>query len=134
MASGRRSGISLGDILQFITGSSEEPTLGFAIQPSIQFRVAISTGKWYFVPTSNSCSQTLYLPIASFNIPLPDEDELFEVYDHAFKNAFFGLAYFFHYFNVTCRHLDYKTSFLFLKRVLLKGICMILVFTFEYFK
>eukprot|EP00794_Sanderia_malayensis_P021012 gene21012-23064_t len=41
-ASGRRI-VSLGDILQFVTGSSEEPALGFELKPCIQFTGAIIT-------------------------------------------------------------------------------------------
>ena len=37
VASGRRSGIALENILQFCAATDEEPPLGFAIHPSIQF-------------------------------------------------------------------------------------------------
>lgn len=93
VACGRRFNVSLGDILQFVTGSNEEPLLGFAIDPSIQFHEVLdAVTKWFFVPTANSCSQTLCLPTASLHCRLPEEEQLFEVYDHAFKNTYFGLA------------------------------------------
>ena len=90
--SGRRATITIGHILQFVTGAEEEPILGFAIPPSICFTAATSKNKWAFVPTSNTCTQTLYLPTGSHDCPLPSEDQLFEVYDSAFVNVYFGLA------------------------------------------
>ena len=89
-SSGRRGDITLGHILQFSTCADAEPLLGFAIPPSISFHPAASCSKWNFLPTANTCSQALRLPIGSLNIPIPSEDDLFEVYDHAFKNDYFG--------------------------------------------
>ena len=40
VASGRRV-ISLENVLEFVTGASEEPTLGFNIQPGTEFVVAV---------------------------------------------------------------------------------------------
>ncbi|XP_065672015.1 uncharacterized protein LOC136089853 [Hydra vulgaris] len=37
VASGRRECVSLANILSFVTGASEEPLLGFALQPSVEF-------------------------------------------------------------------------------------------------
>lgn len=42
MASGRRV-TSLENLLEFVTGASEEPTLGFDQQPAIEFVVAVVT-------------------------------------------------------------------------------------------
>ena len=39
MSSGRRV-VTLGNILEFVTGTSEEPPLGFAKTPQIHFPVA----------------------------------------------------------------------------------------------
>ena len=37
VASGRRKNVNLSHILVFVTGCSEEPTLGFAVKPNIEF-------------------------------------------------------------------------------------------------
>ena len=69
-ASGQRGEITLGHILQFVTGSDEEPLLGFRVAPSIEFVEATSHGtsphtECPFLPTANiSCAyqdaQTIY--------------------------------------------------------------------------
>jgi len=46
---------------------------------------------WHFMPTSLTCSNTLDMPRGNAVIPLPSENELFEVYDPAFKNNYFGV-------------------------------------------
>ena len=91
-AGGRRGSITLGCILQFATGLDEEPPLGFELQPCIQFVAAPQNNKWSFIPTANTCTATLFLPKGSCDLPLPTEKELFEVYDFAFSNSYFGLA------------------------------------------
>ncbi|CAH3176300.1 unnamed protein product, partial [Porites lobata] len=91
-ASGRRGRITLGSILQFATGMDEEPPLGFELQPSIQFVAANEGIKWSFIPKANTCSKTMFLPRGSNSRSLPTEKELFEVYDIAFTNTFFGLS------------------------------------------
>ena len=90
--SGRRGRITLGSILQFATGMDEEPPLGFELQPSIQFVAANEGIKWSFIPKANTCSKTMFLPRGSNSHSLPAEKELFEVYDIAFTNTFFGLS------------------------------------------
>ena len=90
-AGGRRGSVTLGSILQFATGLDEEPPLGFELQPCIQFVAALQSNKWSFIPTANTCSATLFLPKGSYDLPLPPEDELFEVYDIAFSDSYFGL-------------------------------------------
>ena len=92
VASGRRNGISLGNILQFRTAVDEEPPLGFAIHPSIQFATATSTSKWAFIPLANTCSQVMTLPTLTNNIHLPNKVQLCEVYDYVFCNTYFGLV------------------------------------------
>ena len=91
-ASGRRGTITLGSILQFATGLDEEPPLGFELQPSIQFVAATEELKWSFIPKANTCSKTILLPRGSYTLSLPPEEDLFEVYDSAFSNTYFGLA------------------------------------------
>ena len=89
-SSGRREGVTLGHILQFTTCADVEPMLGFKIPPSVCFYSAATSNKWAFLPTANTCSQTLNLPTGSHDIAIPSEEDLFEIYDHAFKNNYFG--------------------------------------------
>jgi len=91
-AGGRRGAITLGSILQFVTGLDEEPPLGFELAPSIHFVAAPQNVKWSFIPTANACSGIMVLPRGSYDLPLPAEQELFEVYDFAFANSYFGLS------------------------------------------
>ena len=88
VASGRRSGIALANILQFCAPTDEEPPLGFAMHPSIQFVKASSPSKWEFIPSANTCSKSMTLPVPSHETPLPAEVELFEVYDYAICNSY----------------------------------------------
>ena len=44
-----------------------------------------------FIPKSHTCSNMLQLPYGSATIPLPSDEELFEIYDLAFKNSYFGI-------------------------------------------
>lgn len=46
---------------------------------------------WDFMPTSHTCSNTLDLPRGNAVVPLPSDDELFELYDLAFKDNYFGI-------------------------------------------
>ncbi|XP_061195039.1 uncharacterized protein LOC133203233 [Saccostrea echinata] len=89
VASGRRENLCLGSILQFITGTDEEPVLGFKIQPSIRF-VEVDQS---YIPTANTCINCLTLPCARVGTDsnLPDDQELFSLYDYAFCNNFLGL-------------------------------------------
>ena len=50
---GRRGAITLAHILMFATCVDEEPTLGFKVQPSINFTEA--TGNDNFITTANTC-------------------------------------------------------------------------------
>jgi hypothetical protein len=92
VASGRRDRVALGNILQSCTATDEEPPLGFSMHPSIQLATATSPSKWAFIPSANTCSKSMTLPIPSHDISLPEEDVIFEVYDYAFCNSYFGLA------------------------------------------
>ena len=85
-SSGRREGVTLGHILQFTTCADVEPMFGFKIPPSVCFYSAATSNKWTFLPTANTCSQILNPQQA----PIPSEEDLFEIYDHAFKNDYFG--------------------------------------------
>ena len=91
-SSGRRGDVTLGHILQFTTCADVEPLLGFKLPPSICFSSTTKSNKWAFLPTANTCSQTLNLLTGSHDIPVPSEEDLFEVYDYAFKNDYFGLV------------------------------------------
>ena len=46
---------------------------------------------WHFMPTCHTCSNTLDLPRGNAVLPLPSDNELFELYDLAFKNSYFGV-------------------------------------------
>lgn len=76
-------------ILQFATGTPEEPILGFTLQPSIHFFEVKSRSR--FIPTTNTCINNIKLPRSSYDIELPSEEELFALYDYAFLNTFYGL-------------------------------------------
>ena len=61
--------------------------LGFSLQPSIIF---VDCGS--FMPTANTCINRLKIPRASFRQSLPPKEFLFNLYDHAFANSYFGLV------------------------------------------
>jgi hypothetical protein len=46
---------------------------------------------WYFTPTAHTCPNTLQLPTESMVLPHPSEEDLFQLYDMAFKNTHFGI-------------------------------------------
>lgn len=87
---GQRAGISLSNILQFATCDEEVPLLGYenGKQPSTTFYEVPDNKN--FIPTANTCVGNLKLPRPSHETPLPVDEELFEKYDLAFVNAFFG--------------------------------------------
>lgn len=87
---GRRENISLNHLLQFVTGADEEPPLGFGAHRTIEFAEATGTGPYHFTPKANTCSNTLRLPRPTHNIKQPDEKMLFDIYDMAFRNSYFG--------------------------------------------
>ena len=103
VAAGRRV-TTMEGILSFVTGASEEPILGFGCQPSIVFteatfsHVQLPDGQEEpksqttpnFFPKSSTCSNTLYLPRGTLHIDLPPDETLFNVYDYAFCNTYFG--------------------------------------------
>ena len=65
-ASGQRGAITLGHILQFITGSDEEPLLAFRVAPSIEFVEATSHGtnphtECPFLPTATCAYQDVQM-------------------------------------------------------------------------
>jgi hypothetical protein len=79
---GRRSPISLGHILQFSTGSTAEPVLGFTIKPTLEF---VPTEQTF--PSASTCVNKLNLPL----IGNKGENDYFEKLDMAFANTYFGL-------------------------------------------
>ncbi|XP_020628245.1 uncharacterized protein LOC110065449, partial [Orbicella faveolata] len=79
--------LTLNHILQFVCGADEEPALGFSISPQIRF--VSSSGS--FLPTSNTCTNTLHLPSPSSTVSLPSDDILFNLYDYAFGSPYFGI-------------------------------------------
>ena len=79
-------------MLPFHTFSSLQPVqkknrfLGFSIHPSIVF-VDAEKG---FVPTANTCINSLKLVRPTISKPLPSEYDIFKVFDYAFLNSYFG--------------------------------------------
>ena len=75
----------MGDVLTFVTGSDEEPALGYEIHPSIYFTVAVEGN---FLPTLNVCINRLTLKRVD-GITQKFPDNLFTIFDHAFANAYY---------------------------------------------
>ena len=92
--------VTLGHILQFVTGTDEDPPLGFRLPPHIAFPVAQSENTWHFLPTAHTCINTLNLPRGNYNTAVPSESDLFALYDTAFQNAYLGLYEL--YFGIVC--------------------------------
>ena len=44
-----------------------------------------------FISKAHTCSNTLHLPHGSAAIPMAPDEELFAIYDLAFKNSYFGI-------------------------------------------
>ena len=84
----RRGNITLPHILQFCTGEDEEPVLGYKLHPSVQFVDGYNDN---FLPTANTCTNTLNLPRGSSISQLPIIKHLHNLYDYAFSNSYFGL-------------------------------------------
>ena len=89
-AAGRFNNVTLENILQFVTCCDKEPILGFTLKPTISFSEVENDSKWLFTPSAHTCSHVLDLPIRRSEGRLPIEADLFEVYNTAFLNAFFG--------------------------------------------
>ena len=73
--------------MRFAAGAKKEPLLGLKLQPSLHFIVADSQK---FLPTSNTCINQLNLPRATVDYNLPEQSRLFQLYDYAFSNQYFG--------------------------------------------
>ena len=43
-----------------------------------------------FFPRAHTCSNMMHLPRGTIKLPLPPDEELFTIYDYAFKNSHFG--------------------------------------------
>ncbi|XP_071947526.1 uncharacterized protein [Antedon mediterranea] len=86
VASGRRGHLTLGHLLQFVTGTDEEPVLGFVLHPQIVFTETAGS----FLPSANTCINSMQLPRPGLTCSLPPKDTLFNMYDLAFSQQFFG--------------------------------------------
>ena len=73
-------------IVQFGTATDQEPVLGFMCPPSLKFTAVVSS----FLPTANTCINSISLPHPTRDHPLPQQEQLFSLYDLAFCNAYFG--------------------------------------------
>ena len=112
--------LELGHIFAFATGAAEEPVLGFEKMPALHFlpshenKVTLSLLDAHqgannsnensseesskqcqtkIVPSFVACTCTncLELPAASREYPLPPEEELYNVYDNASAQSYFGV-------------------------------------------
>ena len=103
-----QTNITLGHILQFVTGASEEPVLGFKLQPSLNvvipqeqlvedLQADSSDGQRVlktianFLPSAHTCSNILTLPRPTVAFQLPEVDSLFSMYDICFGQEYFGI-------------------------------------------
>ena len=88
--------LNISHILQFVTGAAEEPVLGFIHPPSLQFILPKQMTspdvekKASFLPFAHTCSIILKLPRGTWEYPLHSVDKLFQDYDEAFVESFFG--------------------------------------------
>ncbi|CAC5414009.1 unnamed protein product [Mytilus coruscus] len=73
-------------VLKFATSVEEEPILGFTLHPSLHFSERKS-----HLPTGNTCINQLMLTIPENGEKLPEDDVLFNFFDYAFCNAYYGL-------------------------------------------
>ena len=100
--------ITLNHILQFITGASEVPVLGFVQNPQCKFVLPKedkiedpsasqeSGDKVYktvvgFTPSSHTCINVLNLPRATHIHTLPNSESLYSLYDLCFGQDYFGV-------------------------------------------
>jgi hypothetical protein len=108
VASGRRScgekTLELGNLLEFVTGASNQPVLGFVMPPSIEFCIpnemttqastdqdrSASVVVGSFTPTAHTCWKFLYLRRPTQQLPLPTQERLFSIYDMVFSQDYFG--------------------------------------------
>ncbi len=108
VAGGRRESgdvkMTLGHILRFATGASEEPVLGFQLPPEIQFPIPDELKrsesndqseepafKANFSPTARTCVNVLCLPRSTHIFKLPTMEKLFSLYDLTFGQSYFGI-------------------------------------------
>ena len=72
--------------MQFGTGTDQEPVLGFVFPPSLKFTPVLSS----FLPTANTCINSITVPHPTRDCPLPQQEQLFDLFDLAFLNTYFG--------------------------------------------
>lgn len=77
--------MTLAHIMQFGTGADQEPVLGFVCPPSLKFTPVTS-----FLPMANTCINSITIPHPTRDNPLPQQEQLFGLYDFAFLNTYFG--------------------------------------------
>ena len=73
-----RSKVDLGSILKFVTENEKESLLGFKLHPNLFF---IKTNKKKVFLVNNTCLNPLNLPRTTAEYNLPDEKNLFNLYD-----------------------------------------------------
>ena len=86
LVGGRPGGITLGNVLTFVTGSDEEAGHEYEIHPSICFAVAV---EGIFHPTANVSKNRLTLKrVDGTTQKFPDN--LFTIFYYAFANVYKG--------------------------------------------
>lgn len=74
--------VNLESILVFVSGTNEEPVMGFPSPLSIIFTELRGS-----TPTASTCTRDLYLPTNTLS-----QEEQFNQFDLAFVNTYFGLV------------------------------------------
>ncbi|CAC5390781.1 unnamed protein product [Mytilus coruscus] len=83
---GRRGMVDLRCILRFATGTEEDPSLGYSINPSIHFVEGSS-----FMPTANTCINKINLTILDSHEVSVGKDFLFNLFDYTLSYTYFGM-------------------------------------------
>ncbi|XP_013390744.1 uncharacterized protein LOC106159097 isoform X2 [Lingula anatina] len=85
---GRRKSVTLGHILAFCTGAREIPSLGFPSDITLTF----SIGTESMLPTASTCIMQMNLKIPALGVERPPQEFIYNLWDLAFSNTFFGLC------------------------------------------
>ncbi len=101
-AGGRRGNLTLANVLEFGSATDQQPMLGFVIQPSLNFVEVQET----FLPTANTCTNTINLTRPTRDVPIPELTKLFDMHNYAFSNTYFGSMWVqrSYFFQCLCSH------------------------------
>ena len=76
--------------MKFATCDEDIPLLGYENEVKLSTMFHEVPESQSFLPTANTCVGNLQLPRPTHEIPLPAEEQLFEKFDMAFFNSYFG--------------------------------------------